>query len=250
MLVHPFIFLRAFDLCYTFPMIFCADHLYPELHMELKKVDDLFLLPKVNALYKGIRNHADLLLCPTTNHLFLSQEISAIIMPQLSVPSTETSILSEALTTCYPKTALLNVILTSSHLICNIKAVCSELLCYAKDNKLDIIPVKQGYTRCTTLPLSDKIFLTDDPGMAKILEQHHLTVFKVEANHVKLQHQTTGFIGGTAGVIGDTVYFNGDITRHPSHEIIIKACRLAHLNIIQVPNEPLVDIGSILQYES
>jgi len=229
-------------------MIFCANNLHPQLHKILSKVDDLHLLPEIEGLYEGIRNHADLLLCPTEGPLFISQEISPYITTSLKAHKIEASIISKTLETSYPGTTLLNVLITPTHLICNTKFTCPELIHYANNKQLITIHVNQAYTRCTTLHLGNNIFLTDDPGIHKVLVKHKLTSYRLEPGHVQLKDHPSGFIGGSAGIIDGTIYFNGDITHHPSHPLIVQACQQALLKISYVPNQPLVDIGSILYY--
>ena len=61
------------------------------------------------------------------------------------------------------------------------------------------IHVKQGYTRCSLLPVDDRSFITSDAGIAKTLAEHDTDVLLIHPGHIHLPGFDYGFIGGTGG---------------------------------------------------
>ncbi len=229
-------------------MIFIANTAYSELIELLSEKDTVVLIPIVDALYDGIRNHPDLHLCIFGQTIFISKEIEPAIGHILEDNCLDYDVISEALGAAYPNTAQLNAFVAGSDFICNKRLIAKSLLRSVIESSVPIIHVNQGYARCTTVPIADHAVITDDLGIRKVLESNGYKVTYVEPGHVMLPGQPYGFIGGTAGVIGDTLYFNGDISQHPGYDAITLACERHGLGICYIKDKPLVDIGSILQY--
>lgn len=228
-------------------MIFVADSASPKLITHLEEIDVVHQLPKVDALYDGIRNHPDLLLSPVDHQLFLSIEVTPHIHKHLEAGHIPYTVINKPLGHMYPMTASLNVISSDNYIICNKNTVAPELLEYALSSNKRIIHVNQGYVRCTTLPLGNDTFITDDPGIAKTLAQENLNVIKVTEGHINLPSHPHGFIGGCAGKIGQVVYFNGDVSKHPDYKTIEKACSTLNLTISYTTDIPLTDVGGVIQ---
>lgn len=103
--------------------------------------------------------------------------------------------------------------------------------------------VKQGYSRCSIIPLRESL-LTSDYGIYKTLKDK-LDIILLENDKIELDGFDQGFIGGTCGKVYDKLVFTGDISRHKSFEIIKKACDRENIEIIY-PNIPLTDLGSLI----
>lgn len=103
--------------------------------------------------------------------------------------------------------------------------------------------VKQGYSRCSIIPLRESL-LTSDYGIYKTLKDK-VDIILLENDKIELDGFDQGFIGGTCGLIQDKLIFTGDISRHKSFDIIKKACDRENIEIIY-PEIPLVDLGSLI----
>jgi len=124
-----------------------------------------------------------------------------------------------------------------------------------------LVDVPQGYTRCCCLPVDDTSFITSDRGIEKALTAAGADVLLIEKGHIELPGFEYGFIGGCAGHVimppGDTSYdynghmvptilFNGDLSKHPNFESIIRFINERKIDIAYFEDYPLTDIGSIL----
>lgn len=103
--------------------------------------------------------------------------------------------------------------------------------------------VKQGYSRCSIIPLRESL-LTCDYGIYKALKDR-VDIILLDNDKIELDGFDQGFIGGTCGLIQDKLIFTGDISRHKSFEKIKKACDRENIEIIY-PEIPLVDLGSLI----
>ena len=103
--------------------------------------------------------------------------------------------------------------------------------------------VKQGYSRCSIIPLRESL-LTSDYGIYKALKDK-VNIILLDNDKIELDGFDQGFIGGTCGLVQGKLIFTGDISRHKSFDIIKKACDRENIDIIY-PDIPLVDLGSLI----
>jgi len=147
----------------------------------------------------------------------------------------------------YPNNVWFNHLVLNNKIICNKKYTPSQILEYCSDNSKKIINVNQGYTKCSTAVVSDNAIITSDTGIATACKKYGLDVLKIRCGYILLPYYNYGFIGGCCGKLSDcTLAFTGKIKQHPDYNNI-KSFLLNHqINILELSNKPLLDIGSIL----
>lgn len=209
---------------------------YDEAKEILK--DSGYILTEVNLpgqVSEAVETHPDIFMCKME---FSTPEL---YYGDLSYLSTE-----------YPDEAIYNVCISGKYFVHNLKITAPDLISWAESRKLKKIHVPQGYTRCNLLPISPAAFITEDMGIWKALSQHtDLDILKISGKSAILPGHTHGFLPGTAGIIRNNrgeirVLFNGDIRRHPDFNRIKNFINDYNLDIIYIPNKPLMDIGSII----
>lgn len=189
------------------------------------------LVPDSSKIYPEICSHADLFLCR------LGNDAASPLFSGIPVGRE------------YPECAALCAAANSEYFIHNTKITDPELLLAAQKVGLKVVHVNQGFTRCNLLPVGSG-FITGDFGVNRALEAAGLNVLLVSWGHICLPGHRFGFIGGCAGIIGNTVVFNGDITLHPDHEKILAFIALQGYSVKYFPLLPLVDIGSIIESDT
>ena len=150
----------------------------------------------------------------------------------------------------YPEDVLYNAVVTEKFMICNKDTVSPELIQAAQSMypELRLIKVKQGYTKCNVIPVDDIHFITEDRGIAKALDNVEGTeCLLIDSGHVLLPGFDRGFIGGCCGRLGNDIWFNGDITKHPDFKNIYEMINKCGLGIKYISEKPLLDIGSIIE---
>ena len=81
---------------------------------------------------------------------------------------------------------------------------------------LELIPVKQGYAKCSLCIVSENAVITADEGLAYTLCRAGLDVLKIIPGCIRLPGYGYGFIGGCCGKLdAATMAFAGDPLTHP-----------------------------------
>lgn len=148
----------------------------------------------------------------------------------------------------YPENILLNYLFINNKLFGKINSMDYVLKNFCYKNQIKTVNVNQGYSRCSTLAISDNAVITADESINKTLSENGVEVLKISAGSIKLDGFDYGFIGGASGVIDDTVVFFGNVTKHPDYIMIKEFCS-KHNKIIKIisPELPLTDIGGIVK---
>ena len=212
-----------------------SEKAYKELADSLKaEGHEIVLQGPKQAVSEPIDTHPDIYICKLGTS------------PKSPVFHGDLSILKRS----YPLDVPYNVVVTERFMICNLSTVSADLMKNVTDlyPAIQIINVKQGYTKCNVIPLDDRHFITEDRGIYKALQNvKDAECLLVDAGHVLLPGFNRGFIGGCCGRIGDDIWFNGDIKMHPDCKRIESFIRSCGFGIIYVSDRPLNDIGSIIE---
>lgn len=158
----------------------------------------------------------------------------------------------------YPYDVPYNAAVTDRYFIHNTAYTAPALYDLARERGMEIIRVKQGYSRCSCVIAGPDAVITADRGIASSIEAYNamleeegageewLDYLLVEQGHVELPGYRYGFIGGASGMIEGKVYFNGDLSAHPDHERICAFIEEHGCRPVWYPGEALKDIGSIV----
>ena len=115
---------------------------------------------------------------------------------------------------------------------------------HLKNKKL--ITVKQGYTKCSILPISEKAIITNDPSIASALLPFGFDVLKLPYGDILLPGYNYGFIGGCGGVSpkGELLLF-GELNNYIYHQEIMRFLLKYDVRPIPLSRGKLKDRGSI-----
>ena len=150
----------------------------------------------------------------------------------------------------YPGDIAYNAACTGRFLIHNLKYTAKHILDHAEEAGMTLINVRQGYAKCSTVTVDEKSIITYDRGIARACEAAGMDVLTTDPGHILLPGYDTGFIGGCSGRAGDTIYFNGDLSRHPDSKEITDFITDHGLKVKYFEDQPLTDIGSIITARS
>jgi hypothetical protein len=230
-------------------LIFIADNAYDALKIELRSIGTVIEVPEIGNLYPGVKNHPDLHIHIIDNRLFISKDIAPIIHSILDANNVPYEIISEVLGDHYPATAHLNALSFPEYFIHPKSITATALATYVASTPKNWVDLKQGYMRCSALPVGSHGLITSDIGIQQACKPYTIEVLSISSGHIQLDGQPYGFIGGTAGQIGNTVYFNGSLDAHPDCNRIRGFIVKNDLTIVDIPILSLKDIGSIMTYE-
>lgn len=146
----------------------------------------------------------------------------------------------------YPYDAGLNVCILGARVICNRKTLSKELANYLTSSDLELISVRQGYTKCSTCVVSDDAVITSDNVIAKSCANNMIDVLRVTEPNIELSGFDSGFIGGAAFKIsGDTIAFTGDIMSAEKETVEI-FLRSKSVTPVYLSSDCTFDIGSAI----
>ena len=208
-------------------------------------------MPKSDALPSDVASHPDILLFKDGNTVITSAsyaESALYVFSDLREHRDDLRLVfsSDDFGNKYPRDAIFNALVMGRYIFLKEDSISKSVLEYADENRLIRVNVKQGYPRCTVLPLNDKMAITSDKGMAKALHGVGVNVLTISEGQVSLPTREYGFIGGAAGVFENTVYFLGSIEKHPDFEKIRDFIALAGMDFVSLSDEMLFDGGTIL----
>jgi hypothetical protein len=154
----------------------------------------------------------------------------------------------------YPETAKYNVCIIDNYAIHNFKITDKIVLEVLNLQKYNLINVKQGYSRCSIIPLKGKSAVTSDKGIYNILIKNGFDVLYLDPSELDIKlyskdfeySSMSGFIGGCSCVLNDTVIFFGDITRFKCKDKLIDFIKAKGYNIKDFKNMDVIDYGSCI----
>ena len=195
------------------------------------------------AITDGTAAHADLhLLHLGGRKIILSREQCENI-EKLTELGFDVQLLDTPLGDKYPADVPLNAALFGNYAILNHKTICKNIDFSGRS----LIPVRQGYTKCSVVPVTESAIITDDVPIASAAEKSGLAVLLVQKGDITLPGREYGFIGGCCGLVApDIMLFNGSLASHRDGEKIRAFLSSFGVRAEEAGEFQLTDIGSIL----
>lgn len=143
----------------------------------------------------------------------------------------------------YPNDISLNILVMGNCLFANLKHIAIEVLEYATENGYNLIDVKQGYCACATLVLDENNAITADEGIYKAIISSGKNATLISGDGIRLDGYSCGFIGGASSVVGKSVYFFGDIKKHPDYKKIHEKIETLNMTEFSITRGDVFDFG-------
>lgn len=144
----------------------------------------------------------------------------------------------------YENHVYLNAFFYENYLVGNLKLLDKNLLNFYRQKNFELINVKQGYSKCSSL-VTNKFIATSDMGIYKALRDK-INVIKINHKEIILKDYPYGFIGGASGFIDNNLILTGSLGKHSSGYLIEIECQKEKLKILELGQNILEDFGSIL----
>ena len=95
--------------------------------------------------------------------------------------------------------------------------------------------------------VNDNAIITADNGIFYSCKKHGFDALKIRPGYVVLPNYDYGFIGGCCCKLNyDILAFTGKVCEHPDYEKIKSFLHNYRINILELTNKPLLDIGSMI----
>ncbi len=228
-------------------IIFLSETADKEFIKYLKTRGSVILVPKDGRFDDRISSHPDLVISMIDNTLIIDENAHNNIFQQLNALGVPYVLGNSRLSADYPKDIAYNAVITKDFFIHNLRYSNTLLFQHSKYRNIAQIPVKQGYTKCSTVVVDDNAIITSDQGIYHAVKDV-MKVLLIQPGYVNLEGYDFGFLGGTSGLLEDTVVFHGDLSKHPDYLKIEAFVKAAQKKLHYHKEFPLTDIGSILVF--
>lgn len=215
---------------------------------NLKKLNlDIIKIPKCKKVYGAIDGHVDIqlnILNKSSKEVIVHKDISSDFLSTLKSKNIKYTLSNSSLSNKYPGDILLNALILDSFFIHNLKYTDKTLLSFQKEKEL--LNVKQGYTKCSVLPISDSAFITSDIGIFNVLKELNKDVLLLPPGDILLPELNYGFIGGIGGIIdsGKLGIF-GELEHYKYGDDVYKFLYKHNVEPISLKKGKLIDRGSL-----
>ncbi len=201
-----------------------------------------FYIP--NNGYDSIKGHPDIFICSINKKLIISPSIENKYIELFNSKKINYTFGNQLIKNQYPYTCHYNATITNKYVIHNLKYTDKTII----DNTINHkhINVSQGYSRCNIISIDDDNFITSDYGIHKTLLKNNLNSLYLNPEKIILPSQKNGFIGGTTGICGRTIYFTGSLRHYPWGNMLKSFITNLNYEIKELCDDYLIDIGTIL----
>ncbi len=216
---------------------------------SLKKLGvEPILVEKSENLADPVAYHPDMLFHPLGEKTLLhSPDISQDFKELLRSKSFKLIEGETVLEKEYPKNISYNAINIGNIFAHNIEYTDKTLKTKFEDLNYKFINIAQGYSKCSVAIISDRALITSDMGIVKKIKKEDLDILSIESGYIKLEGYSCGFIGGTMGMLDKTTaVFNGSLSHHIDGDRIRAFLLEKNIEIIELNQGELVDIGSLM----
>ena len=154
-------------------------------------------LPPHPALPAPVASHPDMLLFFAPNAVLCTESYARIAARELANIEQAVGLpirsVAEDYGSSYPRDILLNAARVGDRLFCFPSHTAQEILGLPRQQ---ICAVRQGYAKCSTVPVGNHALVTEDPSIAAVAGAQGLEVLKISPQNVGLPGYNTGFLGG------------------------------------------------------
>ncbi len=206
-------------------------------------VEEIITLEPVKTIESSLSSHADLALCPLPDKKIIISDSQRSIKEKL-ISLGFCVIIEGAIRSPYPNDCKLNFLNTNYYTIINNNI---HNVKFFNNCQNLTINVKQGYVKCSVVPVSKNAIITDDPSVAKMAEKYGLDVCYVGKGDIRLDGYPYGFIGGCCGMLSKhAMAFCGHIESHRDHRKIREFLLRYNIEVICLSDDQLTDVGSLI----
>ncbi len=219
---------------------------------------NVFKTLKTDFLYESISYHPDIVIHPVDSKNILVEkgmlEYYENLFKNLDLNLIPTN---DKFTGKYPGYTGLNIGRVGSYFIHNPEYTDHEALLQFSKLGLKLIRVKQGYSKCSTLTLSDTAVITTDKGIERAILSEEMSesvidkkidVLYINPEGIRLDGMNYGFIGGCGGMVSEKdLVLTGRFDHLEDAERIYRFLDNNRINVIYLSDNGINDIGGIIK---
>ena len=198
------------------------------------------------ALPEETKEHADLLLCHAGGSVCFAAPGQEALTERLRQEGFSV-FFSAPPGAAYPEDIRLNVAVAKDFALGRFDSVDAGLATHLRETGRTLIPVKQGYAKCSLCFIAENAFITEDPSVADALEKRGAAVLRIAPGDIYLSERHYGFFGGASGKLGkDRLAVTGRLSSHRDGRRIREFAERHGVAIVELTDGRITDIGGIL----
>lgn len=205
---------------------------------------DFFETEENSAADVAVRTHADMVAVHLGGNKVFVEKNQKKLIENLRGNGFDVITSQSSTDGAYPNDIGLNVALFGNFAVGNFRHTDTELLNSISDYKS--ISVRQGYSKCSILPVNEKAVITDDSSIYVALKTF-CDVLLINKGDITLSGHDYGFVGGAAAKISkNEILFFGDITKHRDYNAIVSFLKKYGCKAVYIEGEALNDLGGFV----
>ncbi len=209
---------------------------------------DFLEIQKNSTLYDAIDGHVDIqlnIIDKKEKKIIVHKDIDDSFIQKLKLYNIKYIKSVSSLTEKYPGNIILNAAILEDDIIHNFKYTDRNLISSMKNK--NFINVKQGYSKCSILPIRQKAIITNDKGIHDTLKNEHYDILLLPPGDILLPSLNYGFIGGVGGKISDdSLAFFGSLDYYKYGKEVKHFLSKYDVKPIYLREGKLIDRGSLL----
>jgi hypothetical protein len=218
-----------------------------ENELRLAGVDVIKTVP-CTQFYEAIMGHPDMLMHPLSgNKLVIAPNVFDKLQPVLTKKGFALTKGETWLNRNYPENIAYNVLRIGSKAFHHTKYTDKALLRELEREQVDLIHVKQGYTKCAVCIVNEKAVITADRRLAETMEKQGMECLLIPTGGIHLEGLDYGFIGGSAGLLSkNTLAFTGKLDNIKEYYKIVDFLSRLGIEVKILSTKQIFDIGTII----
>lgn len=218
-----------------------------QIYKNLKNMGlDIIKTRKCDRVYSSISYHPDIQLCPLDRSSLIVAPGQYDYYRELLAPYGLEVIKGESqLGEKYPENIAYNVGIIGSYAFHNSKHTDPILKRELEKRSIELIDIKQGYSKCSMAVLAEDKLITADRIIHKKASELGLTSLLISPGHIYLEGQDYGFIGGSTGFRAGELLLAGHLKDHPDMDRIKEFLEESDFKLNYLSDKRLEDLGSI-----
>lgn len=210
---------------------------------------EIIKVKKNNDIYNEISSHTDIFCVKIDDTIICEKDC---LLGKIN--SKYNVLYGDKVDNLYPNCAIYNVCTIDNYAIHNFEITDKTVIKVFNERGYNLINVKQGYTNCSILPLSNKCCITSDKGIYDTLVDNDFDVLYIDQCELDIKlfssdsvySNMCGFIGGCSSVINDTVIFFGDLNKFKCKDKLASYIYSKGFKIKDFKDMDVIDYGSCI----
>ena len=209
---------------------------------------DFIEVPKNPILYDAIDGHVDIqlnIIDKKEKKIIIHKDMNNSFIQKLKLYNINYIKSFNSLTEKYPGDIILNAAILDDDIIHNFKYTDKNLIsCMTHKN---FINIKQGYSKCSILPVRKKAIITNDKGIYDTLKNNDYDILLLPPGDILLPNLNYGFIGGVGGKISEnSLAFFGNLDYYKYGKEVKDFLSKYDIKPVYLREGKLIDRGSLI----